>query len=286
MPRRVLWDPFTGVMEPAEEPKPQSQVPPQFQVPPQMAADYADAEQKTKAFLDGVHAKERRYLEAYAIMRDKIQNARTLEERHHVERLFDKGHEDTLKYRDDEVKNRDTAINNLWSAFDETWPSTTCKLTTATEKLSGKTYRTVEIDSPYLSKRVIGPTKTPEARHLIDESKGGFRALARQPEGFRPQGYNGGPPLGFGHPPSASRPGLGVDSGWGPGAHGHHRHHHRSMGWGPDPYGHDHYRHHHSMGWGSTAHDHHDHDHHSAGWEPGAHDEDSHHHHFSGWGPM
>ena len=75
---------------------------------------------------------------------------------------------------------------------------------TAANESSGKTYRTVEIELPCLGKQVIGPTNLPEAGHLVDESKGGFRALARQPQEFLPQSYIGGLPTGFGYPPSAS----------------------------------------------------------------------------------
>jgi hypothetical protein len=42
-----------------------------------MAADYADAEEKTKGFLDGVHTKERRYSDAYSEDRKRIENAWT-----------------------------------------------------------------------------------------------------------------------------------------------------------------------------------------------------------------
>ena len=59
MPLKFKWDPWTGIIEPAGQPTPQTQL------PLQMAVDYADAEEKTKAFLDGVHARERRYLDAY-----------------------------------------------------------------------------------------------------------------------------------------------------------------------------------------------------------------------------
>ena len=265
MPQRFKWDPFTGIMEALpEEPKPTPQI------PAQMAADYADAESKTKAFLDAVHAKEKRYLEAYEKMHGVIQNARTPESRQIAERHFDLGHQNTVKYRDEEVRNRDTAVKNLWSVFAEKWPGTTCKLVTAAEQMSGKTYRTVEIESPYLGKRGIGPTTVPEARYLIDETKGGFRALARQPQGFLPQGYVGEAPSGFGHPPSASRPGLDRDLSYadydrirrarlecshhghepcnhsaesGAGAHRHIHDHFHSAGLGPAPHGH-HFHHH------------------------------------------
>jgi hypothetical protein len=186
MPPRIEWDPWTGIIAPAEQPKPQPQL------PPQMAAGYADAEEKTKAFLDGVHTKERRYLDAYSEVRKRIKSARTQEERLFWERGFDKAHDETVRYRDEEVRIRDTAINNVWSTFAEKWPSTICKLTMATEKSSGKTYRNVEIESPYLGKRVIGPTKEPEPHHLVNESKGGFRALARQAERFFHKSYTGG----------------------------------------------------------------------------------------------
>jgi hypothetical protein len=142
-------------------------------------------------------------------VRKRIEDARTPEERLYWERGFDKAHDDTLRYRDEEVRNRDTAINNVWSMFAERWPSTIYKLTMANEKSSGKTYRNVEIESPYLGKRVIGPTKEPEPHHLVGESNGGFRALARQPEQFLPQSYTGGPPERFSRPPSPSHPGTG-----------------------------------------------------------------------------
>lgn len=203
MPPKFKWDPWTGIIELAGQPEPETQL------PPQMAADYADAEERTGAFLDGVHTKERRYLDAYSEVRKRIENARTQEERLFWERGFDKGHNETVQYRDEEVRNRDTAINNVWSTFAEKWPGATCKLTMATEKSSGKTYRTVEIESPCLGKRVIGPTKEPEPHHLVDESKGGFRALGRQAEQFLQQSYTGGAPEGFGPPPSSSHPSTG-----------------------------------------------------------------------------
>src|SRR5436305_1312767 len=143
MPPGLKWDPWTGLIELAGQPSPQ------IQSPPQMVADFADAEEKTKALLDEVHAKERRYLDAYSEVRKRIENAQTQEERLFWERRFDMGHDRTVRYRDEQVGNRDTAISNLWSTFAEKWPGTTCKLTTATEKSSGKTYRTVEIESPY-----------------------------------------------------------------------------------------------------------------------------------------
>jgi hypothetical protein len=43
MPQNAKWHLWTGIIEPAEQPKPQAQP------PLQMAADYADAEEKTKA---------------------------------------------------------------------------------------------------------------------------------------------------------------------------------------------------------------------------------------------
>ena len=46
-----------------------------------MVAGYADAEEKTNAFLDGVHTKEHRYLDAYSEVRKRIENTRTQEER-------------------------------------------------------------------------------------------------------------------------------------------------------------------------------------------------------------
>lgn len=64
--------PWTGIVELAEQPKPQ------MQLPLRMAADYTDAEEKTKA-LDGVHTK--RYLDTYSEVRKRIENARTQEER-------------------------------------------------------------------------------------------------------------------------------------------------------------------------------------------------------------
>ena len=260
MPQRFKWDPFTGIMESVSEAMPPPPTPPQF------TADYAEAEAKTKAFLDGVHEKERRYLEAYEKMHELIRDATTLEARQKYEFHFDRGHNNTVQYRDEEVKNRDTAIKNVWSTFAEKWPGSTCKLTTAAEKPSGKTYRTVEIDSPYLGKRVIGPTKVPEARHLIDESKGGFRAMARQPQVFLPQRYGGGAPSGFGHLPSASRADLdhslssaeydrirSAQSGHGHDPrgfnyHNHHHHHQHSADWALGPHGFDHHQH--SAEWG------------------------------------
>ena len=203
-------------------------------------------------------------------MHGVIQNARTPEGRQIAKRHFDLGHQKTVNYRDEEVRNRDTAVNNLWSVFAEKWPGTTCKLVTAAVQMSRKTYRTVEVESPYLSKRVIGPTLVPEARHLVDETKGGFRALARQLQGFLPQGYGGAAPRGFGHPVSASRPGLDRDLSYAdydkirraafechhyghghcdhsaePGARAHrhiHDHYHLAGG-GPSPHGH-HFHHH------------------------------------------
>jgi hypothetical protein len=200
MSPELKWNPWTGIIEPTGQPSPQ------IQTPPQMVADFADAEEKTKALLDEVHAKERKYLDAYSEVRKKIENAQTQEERLFWERRFDMGHDRTVRYRDEQVGNRDTAISNLWSTFAEKWPGTTCKLTTAAEKSSGKTYRTVEIESPYFGKRAIGPTKEPEPHHLVDESKGGFRALSRQREQSPQQSYAGGPPEGFGPPPSPSHP--------------------------------------------------------------------------------
>jgi hypothetical protein len=124
-------------------------------------------------------------------------------------RAFDNAHNETVRHRDEEVRNRDTTINNTWSTFAEKWPSMICKLTMVTEKSSGKTHRNVEIKSPYLDKRAIGPTKEPEPRHLVGESKGGFRALLRQAERFLPQSYTGGPLEGFGPLPSPSCPSTG-----------------------------------------------------------------------------
>jgi hypothetical protein len=131
-----------------------------------MAADYTDAEEKTKVFLDGVHTKERRYLDAYSRVSKRIENARIQEER------FNKAHNDIVWHRDEEVRDRDMAINNVWS--------TICKLTMATEKSSRETYRNVEIESPYLGKRIIGPTNEPGPHHLVGGFKGGFRALMQQ----------------------------------------------------------------------------------------------------------
>ena len=54
MPQRFKWDLFTGIMESLpEEPKSTPQI------PPELAADYADAESKTKAFLDAVTQKRK-----------------------------------------------------------------------------------------------------------------------------------------------------------------------------------------------------------------------------------
>jgi hypothetical protein len=53
----------------------------QTQLSAQMVAGYADAEEKTNAFLDGVHTKEHRYLDAYSEVRKRIGNARTQEGR-------------------------------------------------------------------------------------------------------------------------------------------------------------------------------------------------------------
>jgi hypothetical protein len=130
----------------------------------------------------------------------------------------------------------------------EKWPSAICKLTMATEKSSGKTYRNIEIESPYLGKPVIRPTKEPEPHHLVDESKGGFRALARQAEQLLPQSYTGGSPGGFGRPPLSSHPSIGdgyvsggyhshispqaIDPGCTCGRH-HIREYHHSSRWGP-----------------------------------------------------
>jgi hypothetical protein len=272
MPPRFKWDAVTGTFELAEEQQPQSQL------PSQMAADYGEAEQMTKAFLDGVHTKERRYLEAYDLMRKIIENARTPEERRKIESNFDNAHVDTVKHRDEEIRNRDTAIQNVWSSFSERWPRTTCKLTTAAETSSGKTYRTVEIDSPYLGKRVIGPTKVPEACHLVDESKGGFRALARQPQRFLPQSYIGQAPVGSAHPLSARAFGSGFGSSYGSGGHHHNRD--DQLTWGPSV-AHNHYKND-AFGWQPSC-VHRQHYHGSSG---GGSYLQYHQHHSSGWGPM
>jgi hypothetical protein len=271
MPPRFKWDAVTGTFELAEEHQPQSRL------PSQMVADYREAEQKTKAFLDGVHAKERRYLQAYELMRKIIENARTPEELHKIESDFDKAHLETVKYRDKEVRNRDTAIQNVWSAFCETWPATTCKLTNAAETSSGKIYRTVEIGSPHLGKRVIGPTNVPEACHLVDESKGGFRALQRQPQGFLPQSYIGQAPAGSAHPLLTRPFGSGFCSSYGSGGHHHNQadqlrwgtsgahHHYQHDVFGRQPSGVCRQHYHGSSGGGSCLHYHH---HHSSGLGP------------------
>jgi hypothetical protein len=120
-------------------------------------------------------------------------------------RGFDNAHNETVRHRDEEVRNRDMTINNTWSTFAEKWLSMICKLTMVTEKSSGKTHRNVEIESPYPGKRVIGPTKEPEPHHLVSESRGGFRALARQAERFLPRGYTGGASWGF-RPSTVTKP--------------------------------------------------------------------------------
>jgi hypothetical protein len=66
MPSEVNWHPWTGIIESAEQPKPQAQL------PLQMAADCADAEERTKAFLGEVYTKERWYLDAYLEVRERI----------------------------------------------------------------------------------------------------------------------------------------------------------------------------------------------------------------------
>jgi hypothetical protein len=63
MPPKIKWDPWTGIIEPAGQPKPQTQL------PPKMTTDYADAEEKTNAFLGEVHTKEHRCLDAYPEVR-------------------------------------------------------------------------------------------------------------------------------------------------------------------------------------------------------------------------
>lgn len=103
---RFKWNSFTGIVESEEEPEQEAKD--ESKALSQMAADFADAEQKTKAFLDGVHVKERRYLEAYDFMHKQIENARSTEQRQLLVSDFDQGHMKTLEYRDKEVRNRDS----------------------------------------------------------------------------------------------------------------------------------------------------------------------------------